>query len=167
MFQVICKHCHKEFEAKEQTRFFCSQSCAATHLNINRARKAVKKCLYCEKILSRNIKVYCNNSCQQAERRKNKLNSGLENCSSKFIRTFMIEKFGAKCMKCGWCEINQITKKVPVELNHIDGNSVNNDLSNLEILCPNCHSLTPNFRNLNKGNGRQKRRDRYRNGQSY
>lgn len=31
---------------------------------------------------------------------------------------------------------------IPIELEHIDGNHNNNELSNLTILCPNCHSLT-------------------------
>ena len=33
---------------------------------------------------------------------------------------------------------------IPLELHHKDGNRYNNDLENLEILCPNCHSLCPN-----------------------
>jgi 5-methylcytosine-specific restriction endonuclease McrA len=61
-------------------------------------------------------------------------------------------------MDCGWCEINPITNKVPIQLEHIDGNSENNSLDNLKILCPNCHSLTPTFGALNKGNGRELRR---------
>jgi hypothetical protein len=41
-------------------------------------------------------------------------------------------------------------KPIPLELHHIDGNNKNNVLSNLEILCPNCHSQTENFRGKNK-----------------
>jgi hypothetical protein len=167
MFQVICKQCHKEFEAKEQTRSFCSQSCAATHNNIGRIRRVLKYCLNCSNVLTNNKKVYCNNTCQQSAQKKVKIDSGLEKCSSQFIRRFLLEKHGSKCMKCGWCEVNKSTGKVPIELNHIDGNSQNNEMDNLELLCPNCHSLTPNFRALNKGNGRHKRRMRYKNGQSY
>jgi hypothetical protein len=29
------------------------------------------------------------------------------------------------------------------------------------LICPNCHSLTSTFMNLNKGNGRRIRRERY------
>lgn len=167
MIQVICKQCSNGFEAREKNRLFCSQSCSATYSNLNKVRKPAKECSYCGKTLSRRIKVYCNNSCQHAAQRKNKLEGGLEKCSSYFIRSLLILQNGSKCMKCGWCEVHPITGKVPIELNHIDGNSNNNDLSNLELLCPNCHSLTPNFRNLNRGNGRQKRRERYKNGKSY
>ena len=43
------------------------------------------------------------------------------------------------------CEICGITTwqgvKIPLELHHIDGNHFNNDFNNLQILCPNCHSI--------------------------
>lgn len=66
------------------------------------------------------------------------------------VRKYLFIKYNNKCCKCGWCEIHTITKKVPLECNHIDGNPSNCKEENLELLCPNCHSLTPNFRNLNK-----------------
>lgn len=39
---------------------------------------------------------------------------------------------------------------IPLELDHIDGNHQNNALQNLRLLCPNCHALTPTFRDKNK-----------------
>jgi predicted HNH restriction endonuclease len=44
-----------------------------------------------------------------------------------------------------------------VEVEHIDGNWRNNQPSNLTLLCPNCHSLTPTYRALNWGRGREYR----------
>jgi Zn finger protein HypA/HybF involved in hydrogenase expression len=73
----------------------------------------------------------------------------------------MIENGGEKCSMCGWNKKHSITGHVPLEIDHIDGNSQNNIESNLRILCPNCHSLTPYFRNLNKGNGRKWRIEKY------
>ena len=52
-------------------------------------------------------------------------------------------------------------------IDHIDGNSENNNLSNLRVICPNCDSLTPTYKGLNKGNGRAYRRERYKEGKSY
>lgn len=43
---------------------------------------------------------------------------------------------------------------IPIQLHHIDGNRKNNELFNLEILCPNCHALTENYCGKNKGNGK-------------
>ncbi len=36
---------------------------------------------------------------------------------------------------------------IALEVHHVDGNRVNNNLENLQLLCPNCHSKTDNFRN--------------------
>lgn len=45
------------------------------------------------------------------------------------------------------CEICGYTDKV--ELHHINGNSTDNRLENLQMLCPNCHSKTDNYRSKN------------------
>lgn len=55
---------------------------------------------------------------------------------------------------CEWEKKHPITGVTPLEVDHIDGNAHNNRESNLRLICPNCHSLTSNFRNLNKGKGR-------------
>ena len=47
-----------------------------------------------------------------------------------------------KCEECGIMEWNG--KNLTCELHHIDGNRGNNKLENLFIICPNCHSQTPN-----------------------
>ena len=54
-----------------------------------------------------------------------------------------------------------------MELEHNDGNSQNNSLDNLSLICPNCHSQTPTYKGANKGNGRHYRRVRYAEGKSY
>lgn len=51
-----------------------------------------------------------------------------------------------KCEKCGWCEKPENSEFTPCELHHIDGNPENHSLSNLILLCPNCHSLTKSYR---------------------
>ena len=38
---------------------------------------------------------------------------------------------------------------IPLEVHHIDGNNQNNNLENLQLLCPNCHALTNNYRGKN------------------
>ena len=52
---------------------------------------------------------------------------------------------GLKQKECELCKISiWLGKEIPLELHHIDGNRFNNKINNLQILCPNCHSLTPN-----------------------
>ena len=96
---------------------------------------------------------------QYIERWKQGLETGLKGKYqlSGHIHRYMREKFNNKCSRCGWCKVNPITNKVPLEIEHIDGNYLNNSEDNLDLICPNCHSLTPTYRALNIGNGRKDR----------
>ena len=56
----------------------------------------------------------------------------------------------------GWKSLlNDYTQKIPLEVEHIDGNFQNNNEDNLILLCPNCHSLTSTYKGANKGHGRK------------
>jgi hypothetical protein len=52
------------------------------------------------------------------------------------------------CELCGWA-VRASDGRIPVELDHINGNKADNRLENLRVLCPNCHSLQPTHRGLN------------------
>jgi hypothetical protein len=53
-----------------------------------------------------------------------------------------------ECDACGLTETWN-GKPLNMELDHIDGNSRNHVLDNLQMLCPNCHSQTDTFRSKN------------------
>ena len=51
---------------------------------------------------------------------------------------------GIKENKCELCGVSiWLNVDLPLELHHKDGNHYNNSLENLQILCPNCHSIQP------------------------
>lgn len=54
------------------------------------------------------------------------------------------------CELCGWAKLST-DGRIPLELDYINGDSQDNRLENLRILCPNCHSLQPTHRGKNKG----------------
>lgn len=129
----------------------------------------MNKCLNCDKEIKhkRNtLNKYCNNICEQEylykyyiKRWKNGKEKGYRSQGrvTEYIRKYLYEKYDNECCKCGWHKINQYTNKIPLEVSHIDGNYKNCKEENLELLCPNCHSLTPNFRSRNKNDNVMKR----------
>lgn len=54
-----------------------------------------------------------------------------------------------RCEECSWAEQSP-DGRVPLELDHINGDRHDNRLGNLRVLCPNCHSLKPTHRGKNK-----------------
>lgn len=57
--------------------------------------------------------------------------------------------FEHKCYTCNNKE--WLGEPIPLELEHKDGNHANNNLSNLTLICPNCHARTPTYRGKNIG----------------
>lgn len=152
---------------------FCSQKCNGLYYGSKKIKERCK-CKNCNKEIEFNekrYKKYCNRKCSMEFAEKIKIaivmSSDIIPFSQAIIKKYLIKIYGEKCMKCGWNERHTITNKVPIEMNHKDGNSRNHRLDNLELLCPNHHSLTLNYRALNKGNGRHKRMQRWKDGKSF
>jgi len=70
------------------------------------------------------------------------------------LKLRLIEE-GYKEHRCECCNLTEwLNEPIPIELHHINGDRFNNNLDNLQILCPNCHSKTDN--NSGKGTLRVK-----------
>lgn len=61
------------------------------------------------------------------------------------LKINLIKHRGHKCEMCKNEKWNNFP--ISLEVHHIDGNRVNNELDNIQLLCPNCHSITDNYKN--------------------
>lgn len=110
------------------------------------------------------LQAFCSQTCAAQSKRDEKVRLWLDGgdvlttrgktSTARWIRDYLLEKANYKCSKCGWGETNIHTGNIPLELEHIDGDFSNNNIDNLEILCPNCHSLTSTYKGANKKAGR-------------
>jgi endogenous inhibitor of DNA gyrase (YacG/DUF329 family) len=121
-----------------------------------------KTCPCCGKI-GRRRSDFCSQTCVAKVKRDVKVQEWLKGnhngmrgktSTAYWIKQYMIEIHGEKCMMCDWSKRNPHTGKVPIELSHKDGNFTNNKIENLELICPNCHSLTDSYKGANKKEGR-------------
>ena len=67
------------------------------------------------------------------------------NLKKRLLKEQVLEHVCHMCKHKEW-----LNQPIALELHHIDGNSNNNNLTNLQLLCPNCHSQTKNYRRNKK-----------------
>jgi len=134
-------------------------------MNIIHGRFKLKPCKVCG---TQTKFQHCSNECKQKTQRNlyiHKLNSGLyASKSTNSIRKLLITIRGNNCESCRnskWVYKNvagfEICDTLPLTLHHVDGNADNNVPTNLQLVCWNCHSLTPNFGRKNKNSSRKNR----------
>lgn len=149
-----CEYCGKDIFGGQ----FCGRVCANKYMHENKTeeekfiwstnqsiRQKGKKVpwMHTEKAHTNRIDSY-------KETCKIKRHLGLSNSVDLFEseRDLAFKLHNYKCDVCGiretWCG-----KKLALQLHHIDGDKENNIESNLSILCPNCHTLTNNFKSKN------------------
>ena len=124
-------------------------------------------CLHCnkEQPLKRNTtNKYCDNRCQcdhqQAQRVAQWLTEGnwvrKGNGMAPWMRRHIHELNNHSCTVCNLSEWNGVP--ITLEVDHIDGHYLNNNVDNLRSICPNCHSQTETYKAKNTGNGRPNRK---------
>lgn len=190
---ATCTCCNKALPYKKRNYKFCSKSCSATISNKNRTRTCWEKtscgvikhivredkfCIHCgEKLMGSRSKLYCDLNCFQKERARQYADevektgkfpvTGKTGCTSlnKKPKAYLIKKYGHQCFICHTELWNGVP--VPLVLDHIDGDSNNWCIENIRVVCGNCDMQLPTYKGRNIGNGREYRRQRYKEGKSY
>lgn len=166
-----CKCCDAIISFERRHLTFCNSSCAATYNNKGTHRGPTKKrkqkpCIYCGSLSADQNLKYCSNACQGIHKRNMLIEKWMSNGYKKkkiippHIRIHLMSIKSNKCELCGWGEVNTHTGNYPLTIHHIDGDCLNNVLNNLQVLCPNCHSLTHNYGALNRGKSKRTNRRR-------
>jgi hypothetical protein len=169
----LCPVCNKVIPYEKRYNTYCNHSCAAVHRNttVVRTKKHLSRnCPHCGNPVSNRHNQYCDECIKNAVYNKAQSLDGMK--SDRGRRHFLIRERGHQCESCSNSEWLGIP--IALELDHIDGNPDNNTAENLRLLCPNCHAQTEFYKGAaaTKGKGRhsirrQKRRERYENGDSY
>ena len=167
---VLCKQCGTPLSYERKRYTFCNSSCAASFNNKGVCRVAISSklkksiCIACGcefDVNSNGSGKYCSNRCQhdyQYHRNIEKWKQG--NVSTgihipSFIRKYLFEVNNNKCQECGWSRMHPVTRNIPLQVDHIDGDCTNHKIDNVRLLCPNCHVMTSTYGNLNNGNSKR------------
>lgn len=123
-------------------------------------------CEYCSAATSRRNR-FCNNTCfanhrakEFGEKWEKEGGSALSKSSQVTgsivgtARRFIFLKYDSKCASCGWTHDFGDGSLAPLECAHIDNNYKNNDVSNIRLLCPNCHAIATRLFPVPTGTGR-------------
>lgn len=140
-----CPKCDKKHDLPGK---FCSRSCANSRVFSEEAK--LKKSIALKGKPA--FRSYYDKEAQAAKSRQTWLKkyntTPFNELGPENKRRRVFEEQNHCCNKCGVNEWQGF--KIPLELEHKDGNTTNNSRENLEGLCPNCHSITDTWRGRNK-----------------
>jgi hypothetical protein len=158
--QKPCKFCNKSFlaETKELNRgfgLFCSRACSGKHNGEKRREKFEKlnkpnvSCAQCSKPFYKSIAkqsqsrsglFFCTRACKDIAQRIGGIREimpphyGVTKSVTSY-RKVALRNLPHICNRCSFESIPKI-----LQVHHKDRDKTNSALSNLEILCPNCHA---------------------------
>jgi hypothetical protein len=111
-------------------------------------------------MLTANAK-FCSHDCRAATQReecRDRIRNGKYDSTwsgNQPLRAFLVEERGYRCECCGLTE--WMGEPIPLSVHHKDGDASNNIPANLDLLCLNCHGITPNFGRKNSKGSRKYR----------
>lgn len=152
-----CENCNCDKVGKYGSGRFCSEKCARC-FSTKEKREEINK-VVSEKAKGRSNPI--KNLKDRTEKFKKTvedkfLNINFDDLKFESLRKRVLLEQNHKCNNPKCRRSKWLGEKLTLELEHIDGNRLNNKRENLEALCPNCHSLTKTWRGRNKKNRRPK-----------
>jgi 5-methylcytosine-specific restriction endonuclease McrA len=138
-----CKQCGVDFlkEGDRKNNIFCSKLCS----NQSRSTKVTVSCAFClisfklpkARLVNKNGLYFCCRDHKDSSQRIGGLIQPDHYATGEsYYRISALNNHGCICARCGYAEFKEI-----LEVHHIDRNRSNNELSNLQVLCPNCHQV--------------------------
>ena len=169
---MICEKCEKEHDGSYGSGRFCSSKCARSFstskcrdeinkkvsvslmgrsLSETHPNKLKGKYIFTDEQRARGARNGAKARAKKYKLIRDKLyNESWDKFTIRFkgfIKEYLFNERG-KC--CEICKISDwLGKRIVIELHHIDGNNKNNSKDNLQLLCPNCHSQTDNWKGKN------------------
>lgn len=120
-----------------------AHACSILGLHFNTFRNyAIKYNCYIPNQSGKGIKknIPKQKSLEQLQSFERKITSSFRGLKQRLIENNILDYH---CLMCGISEWKG--KFLSLHLDHIDGNRNNNNIDNLRLLCPNCHSQTPTY----------------------
>ncbi len=162
-----CEFCNSPFQysSRETEKRFCDHSCAA---KANNPKSTVwKACTFCQTLYTNHrSKGFCSVSCKDKHRLSQWLSGQLSGSTkygyASYIKPYLMNEANHRCSQCGFSGSHPTTGNSILQVDHIDGDYLNNSRTNLRILCPNCHTMTENYGSLNTSGRSRRWKAKYR-----
>lgn len=153
----FCKKCNTSFEVQKGLINFCSIACKNGRPHTLEAKEKISKTAIknwengvMDKVdffAVNNSPIKKGKSKATWDKKTNQKYLNGEKLHVQTLRKIMLKNAEYKCEICNLSD--WLDGPITLELHHIDGNNKNNKTDNLQIVCPNCHSQTDNFRAKN------------------